>query len=345
MQQNGYYCEKGRLKRAMQRLRYSKRVWHIVIFFTAMYLPFCSSVPAMDTTFELATGYDDNVAEVTEAEGSGMVQYRAQFAQSLLKEKTGPEFDLFLDAVYSQYFDFENNFQVRLGTELSTAPFFDRFRAGMFVEAVAYRDDLVAEDEYNTLLVGGNIQWLATARLTLSLRQTFSKVDYQNSVSLPGQRIYTVDMGKGKGSGGHETIVEDEWITLSQEDSVSATEMMATYAMGPDFQTDLSFLYRDSSSSNDYETYQEIGGYAKITWFCTESLEVFVSGYLSTLDYETAPEGIDRSDDIHGASLGGNWWMGSVKLFVQVDRTENDSPISGEDYQKSVALCGVSYTF
>lgn len=344
LQVENLYAE-GRFNSVGQGAGHSKRIRCIVVFFAIAYLLLCSNSPAMEATFELAAGYDDNVAEVTEAEGSGMVQYRVQLSQSLLSEQTGPGSDLFFDAVYSQYVDFEDNFEVRAGTELATAPFYARFRARIFVEAVAYRDDFVAEDEHNTLLVGGNIEWLAGARLTLSLQQIFSKVDYRNTVSLPGQRIYTVGKGKGKGSSGQEIIVEGEWIALSQEDSVSSTEMMAAYAMGPDFQTDLLFLYRDSSSSNDYESHQEVGGYAKMTWFCTEFSEFFVSGYLSILDYKTAPEGIERRDDVNSVGLGGNWWMGNTKLFVQFDRTAIDSPISGEDYTKSVALCGVSYTF
>lgn len=300
---------------------------------------------ALESIFEIGAGYDDNAAEVTDGEGSGMARYLARLRRPVTEEPAGPRLELYLEAMYCQYFSLDDNRQVRAGTELTTAPWHNRLLAGLFAEVVAYRDDLVAEDEHNTVLVGGSLQWLADARLTLSLQPTFSRVEYQNPVSLPGQRVYQVGKGKGKGSGGKDTVVETEWVTLSQEDSIWSAEMMATYAMSPEIQTDLSLLYRDASSSNVYESYRELGGYAGVFWYPAESLRVFASGYLSRLDYDVAPEDIERSDDVYGVSLGASWWVESLKLFVQFDQTVKDSPISGEDYTKSVALCGVSYTF
>jgi hypothetical protein len=318
----------------------------VIIFVSAGFL-FLSyaGAPAMEATLEVAGGYDDNAAEVSGGEGSAMARYLALLWLPVTGESDAPGLEVYLEGIYCQYFSLDDNQQFRAGTDVYSAFWKNRFQAGFFAEVALYRDSLVVEDEHNALLVGGELLWMVDARLTLSLTQTFSRVDYQNSVSLPGRRVYTVGKGKGKRAAGQETIDEGEWVTVSQEDSVGATDVIASYAMGPDFQTDLSFLYRDSNSSNDYESHREFGGYAKITWFCTEFLEVFASGYLSTLDYETAPGGIGRSDDVYGLGLGGNWWVGSAKLFVAFDRTENDSPVSGEGFKKSVALCGVSYTF
>lgn len=307
-------------------------------------LPF-TGAEALDTTFEVGAGYDSNAAEVSDGEGSGMARYLARFRQPVTEESAGASLDLYLEAVYCQYFDLDDNRQLRAGTQLTTGRWNDRFQTGLFAEVVAYRDDLVTEDEYNSVLVGGSLQWLADARLTLSLQPTFSRVDYLNPVSLPGQRGFAVGKGKGKGPGGQDMVVEDVWVTLSQKDAIWYTELTATYAMGPKLQTSLSFLYRNASSSNDYESYQELGAYAGVFWYPSAFIEVFASGYRSQLDYDLAPDNIERRDDAYGASLGAAWWMESLKLFVQFDQTVNDSPIIGEDYKKSVALCGVSYTF
>jgi hypothetical protein len=329
--------------------RYKNRLLdmkYVILFLAAGNLLLSGAgATAMEATLEVAGGYDDNVARVPAGEGSAMARYLALLWLPVTGNADAPGLDLYLEGMYCQYFSLDDNQQLRVGTEVYTAPWKDRFRAGLFGEATLYRDSLVAEDEHNTLLAGGVLQWMVDARLTLSLQQTFSKVEYKNPVSLPGLRIYTVGKGKGRGTAGRETIGEGESTAVSQEDTVSVTEVMASYAMGPDFQTDLSFLYRDSNSSNDYESHQEIGGYAKITWFCTDFLDVFASGHFSTLDYETAPGGIARSDDAYGFGLGGNWWVGSAKLFANFDRTINDSPFSGEEFRKSVALCGVSFTF
>jgi hypothetical protein len=299
----------------------------------------------MDITFEVAAGYDDNPAEVSEAEGTGMVQYRVQLGQSVWKNEAGSSLEFYLDTMYSQYIDFDDNYLLRVGTELFSAPWLDRFRAGLFAEGTAYRDDLVLEDEYNTLLVGSNLQWLADARLTLWLQETYSRVDYRNPVSLPGQRSYALGMGRGKGPGGRNRTVEEEWITYSQEDSVWSTELTAVYSIGPDIQTDLSFLYRDIDSSSAFESYREIGGSLQWVWFASEFVKVFASGYWSNLEYDAGPGENERSDDVYGFSLGGSRSLGRANMFVQYDQVMDDSQIVGEDYEKMVVLCGVSYTF
>ena len=299
----------------------------------------------MDTTFEIAAGFDDNPAEVSKAEGSGMVRYRAQLEQSVWMKETGSGLDIYLDTIYSQYFDVDDNYLLRAGGELSSALWKDRIQAGLFGEVAVYRDDLVMEDEYNTLLIGGSLQWLADVRLTVSLEGAYSRVDYQNPVSFPGQRSYAVGMGRGKSPGGRNQTVPNEWITYAQKDSSWYMGMTATYAMGPDVQADLTLLYRDLESSADYESYQEIGGVSRLVWFGPDSLEVFVSAYWSERDYDVSPESDVRSDDVYGFGLGGSRYLGSMQLFIQFDQSATDSPISGENYQKSVILCGASYSF
>ena len=304
----------------------------------------CPNARALDTSIEIAAGYDDNAVEVPEGEGSGVSRYRVQLAQPVFKDGKGPDLDLYFDAVYSQYFSLEDNYRLRAGTALSVASGEGRFHPGLFTEVVAYRDDLVAEDEYNTLLAGGNLQWLVDARLTLLLAQTFSWVDYQNRVSLPGQRVYGV--GKGKGAGGRNWVSGEEPVTFSREDTLWATELIATYYMTPDIQADVSCLYRNASSSADYESYQELGGSVKMRWFCSD-VEIFTSGFWSRLCYDAVPEGMDpdRGDDVYGFGLGAGRSVGEIRLFAQFDKTVNDSPVVGEEYEKLVVLCGVTCSF
>lgn len=301
--------------------------------------------PAMDTTFEVAAGYDDNAAEVTDGEGSGLARYRVGFSQPIRTEAAGPDLDLFLEGLYSQYFSLDDNYQLRAGTEFTTLPWHNRLQTSLFAEVMLYRDDLVAEDERNSLLVGGELQWLVDARLTLSIQEVFSKVDYRNQVSLPGQRAYSVGSGRGRGAGGQHVVIEEEWTTLSRDDTLWTTELMAFYAISPDIQADISFLYSDANSSDDYESYQELGGTSRVSWYYSEFLEIFVSGFWSKLDYGTVLEVEAHSDDVYGFTIGGNRSIGAFNVFVELDRTVNDSPVDGEDFKKSVVLCGVSYTF
>ena len=298
---------------------------------------------ALDTDLEVSIGYDDNPAEVEDMDGSGFTRYRAQLAQSFFKETEALDTALFFDAAYEQYFDLEDNYRLRAGATMDIASGSDRFLPGLFVEVAAYRDDLVADDERDELILGGFVQWLVDARLTLTLRQIFSRVDYRNRVSLPGQRTYVV--GKGKGPGGHHQLPVDELITYARDDDIWFTETAATYYFTADVQADLSFQYRNVASSDNFESLQEYGGSARIGWFFPKAVELFFSGFWSKLDYDDAPQEIERKDDLYGFGVGANRTMGKITIYMQFDQTVNDSPVDGENYEKAVAQCGVVYSF
>jgi len=280
---------------------------------------------------------------VNDTDGSGFARYRVLLEQSLFKDATAADMDIFFDAAYEQYFSLDDNYRLRAGTTIDVASGFDRLLPGLFAEAAAYRDDLVADDERDELILGGFVQWLVDPRLTLSLRQIFARVDYRNRVSLPGERADAV--GRGRGPGGHQQIPVDELITYAREDDVWSTETTATCYFTADVQADLSVQYRDVASSDKFESFQEYGGSARIGWFYSKVLEFFLSGFLSRLDYEDAPRNIDRKDDIYGFGLGANRSMGKITLYIQFDRTVNDSPVDGENYEKTVAQCGAVYSF
>ena len=298
---------------------------------------------ALDTDLEVSAGYDDNPAEVDEMDGSGFARYRARLMQSFSGDAKGADADIFLDAAYEHYFDLEDNYRLRAGGTLDIATGNDRFLPGLFAEVSAYRDDLVADDERDELLLGGFLEWLVDARLTLTLRQAFAWSDYRNRVSLPGQRAHS--MGKGKGRGRQQQIPVDELITYDRDDDIRSTEAAATWYVTPDVQADFSFQYRDVASSDDYESFQEVGGSARIGWFNPKVAEIFLTGFWSKLDYEDAPEDIEREDDLYGFGIGANREMGKMTLYIRYDRTVNDSPVDGENYEKAVAQCGVIYSF
>ena len=322
-----------------------KRTGYLFLLLTIGCLFPLAPAGALDTDLEISVGYDDNPAEVDDMDGSGFARYRAQLTQSFFKETEAPDVDIFIDAAYEQYFDLENNYQLRAGASLDIPSGSDRFFPGLFAEAAAYRDDLVADDERDELILGGFVQWLVDARLTLTLRQAFAWSDYRNRVSLPGQRAHFVDRGKGKGPGGRQPLPVDDLITYARDDDIWSTEASATYYFTADIQADFSIQYRDVASSDEFESFQEYGGSARIGWFNPKVAEIFLTGFWSKLDYEDAPQDIGREDDFYGFGIGANRQVGMITLYVRLDRTVNDSPVEGENYKKVVAECGLVYSF
>ena len=320
-----------------------RRIGFLSLLLTVGYLYLCTPVLALDTDLEITIGYDDNPAEVNDTDGSGFARYRIQLGQSFFKDAKGPDVDIYFDTAYDHYFDLEDNYRLRAGATLDAAPGFARFHPGLFTEAVAYRDDLVADDERDELVFGGFIQWVVDAQFTLTFRELFSRVDYRNRVSLPGQRAHNT--GRRKGPGGHQQPPDDDLITFTRDDDIWSSEAVATYYISADIQADLSFRYRDVASSDNFESLQEYGGSARIGWFNPKMVEIFLSGFWSSLEYEEAPQNIDRSDDFYGFGVGANREMGKITVYLQFDRIINDSPVEGENYEKAVAQCGIVYSF
>jgi hypothetical protein len=320
--------------------------WRMVLLLAAGYVLIGSaSAPAMETTLEVVAGYDDNAAEISDTEGSAMARYLARLRLPVSAESSGVDLDAYLEALYCQYFSLDDNQQVRAGAELSTPWWRSRIGAALFAEAALYRDDLVTEDEHNTLIVGGELQWLADARLTVFFQQTFGKTDYLNRVSLPGQRAYAMRRGSGNGYGGQGQTVETEQTFLSRDDTLWTSEMTATYALSSEIEVALSFLYRSVDSSDAWESYGELGGSSQVTWYSPGFMEVSAYGYWSKRDYDNTPDGDERRDDVYGFALETSRSMGPFELLARFDGAVNDSPVAGEDYRKTVVLCGVSYTF
>lgn len=320
-----------------------KRIGYLSLALTIGFIVHFNPAFALETDLEISIGYDDNPAEVNDRDGSGFTRYRAQLMQSFFKDAKGPDLSVFVDADYGQYFDLEDNYRLRAGATFDIASGADRFLPGLFAEVAAYRDDLVADDERDELLLGGFVQWLVDARLTLTLRQIFSLADYRNRVSFPGERAHSV--GKRKGPGGHQQFPVEELNTYNRNDDIWTTEAVATYYFSADIQADLSFQYRNVASSDTYESLQEYGGSARIGWFNPKIAEIFLTGYWSRLDYEEAPLGIEREDDFYGFGAGASRAMGKISLYIRLDRTVNDSPVEGENYEKAVTQCGVVYSF
>jgi hypothetical protein len=86
-------------------------------------------------------------------------------------------------------------------------------------------------------------------------------MNYRNPVSLSGQRYHFA--GNGKGLGGPNRKPSDELTTSSRKDDTWSTELEITWFLSPEFQADLSCLYRDVGSAADFESFQELGGFAK----------------------------------------------------------------------------------
>lgn len=297
----------------------------------------------VDASMEAAIGYDDNAAEVSDGDGSGFGEYRLRLTQLFLRETKWIDGDVFLEGSYTQYFDLDDNYRISAGGNLAFSTWRDRLRPGLFAEALAYRDDLVAEDEQDRYRVGGGLEWIADARLTLALRGSWAWADYLNAVSRPGERMVPPGMGMGFQGGRPDPPGREE--SFSRDDTIGMIEAGATLYPTPDIQADLWVRGGRVDSSAEFESYRENGISAWTQWMPGEAWRVFVAGSWARFDYDKSPGGTDRKDDLYTINLGIRRFIGDFEIFAQFNRTENDSPVDGEGFVKTVTQCGVAYSF
>lgn len=298
---------------------------------------------ALDTSVEAGIGYDDNAAEVSGGEGAGFARYRIRLNQSLPQNTTQIRGALFMEGSYNQYLDLDDYYQFLAGGDLSFSAFQDRLRPGLFIQALAYRDELVEEDEQDRFLIGGRMEWLADARLSLTVRGSLARADYRNEVNLPGRRLPPYGRGKGPSWGRPEPDGSNE--TFSREDTIGTIEMGAALFPTPDLQAEFRVHHRRVDSSAVFESYRDNGVSAWVGWFPTESWELFASGAWARLDFDESPDETDRTDDLYSLGMGIRRFWGDFEIYLELDRTENDSPVDGEDYAKTVTRCGLVYSF
>ena len=102
-----------------------------------MGLPQAEALDVLDLSVEGTTGYDSNPALEADADGSGFSVYTAGLGKQFRFENP-LILDTFLNARYQDYWQLEDNYDVRGGVALSYPPANGRFIPALLLEAAVY---------------------------------------------------------------------------------------------------------------------------------------------------------------------------------------------------------------
>ena len=129
----------------------------------------------------VSVGYDNNASLSQEEKNSAFVSYRAKLGFHIIPQNAAYESDIFAEAIYRDYFTLEDNYRMKASGYMTWHTAGGLMFPGIFAELSSYRDGLNPADEKDGVLVGGKLDWLASARITLGIQQVLSWQNYINS--------------------------------------------------------------------------------------------------------------------------------------------------------------------
>ncbi len=355
LKQNGVNTQKDFLSEEAIPVNCCRKRFLLSIFLPAV-IVLLTFTPAGAWTIllESGAGYNDNVAESPEAEGSGFLMYHSGLTHRFSFSGLYPDIDLYADGVYYDYFDADDQYQMKAGTVLTWSAVNGRLRPAVLGEGLIYRDDLMIDDERNEEMVGGQLEWLYSARLTLRAVQTLRWADYTNPVlyieretPVPGTR----NPGGGPGPvypgpGVPPGLRPGEILrSESRDDRLWRSALQGTIYINSSLWTDISLEYLRLDSSVDVESFREYALFGSLVWQPADNWEIFVTGGWQEADYDDTPRDIDRTDTIRTTGAGVSRFFGNLEVFGRVQWRKTDSDLAGEEYRQTVVQCGVLWSF
>jgi hypothetical protein len=307
--------------------------------------------PALDTSIQLAAGYDDNPSLSADATASSFACYQIKLAHSFFSDLPSVDGGLFMNGMYQDYFSVEDNYQFNAGASLIFPLSEGRLLPGIYSDVLLYRDNFTEEDDRNDIAVGGQIDWLANARLTLGIRQEWTWSDYRNPVDDVSGSGHTCEMttdhtacsGQGQGQGQGQGHRYGQITSQDRDDRLSITGLHALLFLTPEVQTDLSLEYNRLSSSVNTESYRQTGAVLSLLWMPHNLWEIRLETAYKRAEYDE--EVSDRTDTTYHTNWGITRFINNFEIFFQMEWTKNNSPLETEDYRQTVTQCGVIWSF
>ncbi|MDM8522076.1 hypothetical protein QUF80_01790, partial [Desulfococcaceae bacterium HSG8] len=329
-----------------------------LLLMTAFSFTWTARAAGPDTTLELRFGYDDNVPLSPDTRSSAFANYRMKLARQFFADAPSMDGNIFIEGTYRDYFSLEDNYQFRTEAEFSLSLVNGSVIPGIISEARVSRDDFLPEDDRDEFMIGVQLDWLMTGRLTLGAWHMRNWSDYRYPVIIPGEPDAPGTgpgqdgnggfgqhggMGPGQGQPGWGNITEPR--EISRDDRLHFTGLHGTFFFTSELQATLSAEYTRLTSSAEPESYRQKGLGISLLWIPDDVWEISGMMYRRRSEYDYSPDDIDRADTIDTVSLEIRRFFKHIELFLELERTENDSPLDEEDYRQAVTQCGFTWPF
>ena len=342
-------------------------------WFQALGLQQAEALEALDLSVEGTVGYDSNPALEADSDGSGFSVYAAGLGKQF--RFTNPFIlDTFLTARYQDYWQVEDNYDVRGGGALSYALADGRFTPALLLEAAVYRDHLVWAVERNEVMVGLGADLVVNSRMNLSMESTWNRQNYLNwaqpfsgrgqgrsvqgkggngasGSSSHGKANFEIPL-LGKGPGGEygcgRKSILNEYLP-PRDNRLFRTVLAMDLFFMPSLSGSFYGAYTDLKSSVDLESYGQIETGIVLSWEPFDKWQVMGEAKGYRVDYHNVPDSMQKCvrslNFIYTVGLQVSRLWGPFEIFAAAAITDGEAPLDYESYSQRMVQCGLSYSF
>ena len=313
----------------------------IIILLSALTI-FSTRVFALEATFDLSGGYNDNVIEESAPSGSAFSNYRLAVDQTLYATPNSALTGYFAGN-YRDHFRLGDRWQATLGISTWHRLLDGKIHAKIFAELRRYRDAVIRVDERDLWLVGTHWQWFINERLSAGGKLSYTDSNYRPLGSFSSAEITPTTRIKGSNrpnsayQGHHQAPLGN---TSQRDDRLWQFATIIDYLFSADLSNELVLSYADNNSSYRYEGYNEKG--VETRWF-----------YHLAADWNMEVWGVHLWQNYPG-KLERQWIAGSrcdwqldqhKTLYLHWEKRWHDAPYANDNYTEMITQCGLTWSF
>jgi hypothetical protein len=313
----------------------------IITLLSALTL-FSTRVYALEATFDLSGGYNDNVVEEDTASGSAFSNYRLAVDQTLYatanRALTG-----YFTGNYRDHFRLGDQWQATLGISTWQRLLDGKIHAKTFAELSRYRDAVIRVNEHDQWLIGTHWQWFINERLSAGGKVSYTASDYRPLGSASSAET-TLTTGKKKQNSqsnayqGHNNppLGDDS----QRDDRLWQFAAIVDYLFSADLSTELVLSYADTNSNYRYEDCREKG--LETRWFYHLSTDWNLEIWGVHL-WQNYPRKLERQW-ITGSRC--DWQLDQHKtIYLNWEKRWHDAPYAKDNYTEMITQCGLTWSF
>lgn len=291
-----------------------------------------SPAMAINASLDMSLGYNDNVAESADRQGSPFCNYAVDIDQPLYANDNRA-ISGYASANYRDHMRLGDQWQTSAGVSVWQRLFNGSLHATLYADINRYADHVNIEDERDFLVLGSKWQWFLNERSSITCALNYEDSHYRHK----NKEESAVTKGHNhNGQTVHRTVLSSR----QRNDTLWLVSTAMDYRFDADSSTQLTLSYSDNDSTIGAESYTETGLENHWNYQLTPvwGMELWGSHLWQEYHY-----GQERN---WLASSRVNWQCGNAfTLYIQLEKQWHTTPHNADSYIETVSQCGVIWSY
>lgn len=296
----------------------------------------------LETSIQISSGFDSNASRRENSESSFFAHYDLSLEHSFFHSQNPVDLNGYFQGFYQDYFQLKDNYGVKVGGSIGVPLKNGLVLPRIIGEGFIFRDDLVKEDEKNEWMIGGDLRWHMSGRLTLDIHQTWTWIDYR----LPFIMVHQMSPQRHGRKEMVSLIERPRGVQeIEQNDVLCSSSIDTIFYLTPALNTKISAGYGTLDSSVKTESYTITSFGFSANWSINDNwgVEGGFSWMFKSFDHIASM--YDREDTIWTGWTRMSYQFSFVEMFIRGDWIYNASTLDQETYHRVITQCGIEFSF